>query len=229
MPQSESDASSSSADTGNSSVSAAPTRPIKATLDRLFVPMTMLLVVGIVLVSTFHGNTSDGPLNTVATDAARQSVQTAEPGTHTDTVESKKPTAPSETGTAAATAEIAPAGAEPVDTLPENRLSSTEETAISNAYPQGQPHSHSRPDIYPPGYIDLLERQRRAYLEAMQVHREHWNRTQAHRAMIRQRMELDRQAIIRRMQEIEQKFLERSDGRLNAMGPGQNLAGYHPI
>jgi hypothetical protein len=229
MPQSESNASSRPADKDKSSDSAAPTSPLKTNLDRFFVPMTMLLVAGIVLVSTFHGKESDEPLIAASTDAARQSVQTAAPGIHPDTDENENPAATSETGTATATAELAPVEVEPADTRPATPLSAAEEPAISNAYPQRQLLSYSRPGIYPPGYNDLLERQHRAYFEAMQVRRQHWNRMQAQRAMIRQRMELDREAIIRRMQEIERKHLERPDGRFNTMGPAQNLAGYHPI
>jgi hypothetical protein len=202
---------------------------MKATLDRFFVPITMLLVVGIVLVSTFHGNDSDDPLIAAATDAHRQSVQTSAPVIHPDTEENEKPAAPSETGTAPAPAELAQLEVEPADTRPENPLSTAEETVISNAYPQRQQLSYSRPGIYPPGYDALLERQHRAYFEAMQLRRQHWNRMQAQRAMIRQRMELEREAIIRRMQEIERKHLERPDIRFNKMEPDQNLAGYHPI
>lgn len=203
--------------------SSSPARTVKAVFDRSFVPAILVLVVVIVQSSAFHDEQPDLPSIRTASIPAEPPVEAQPAVIQSAGAEKEEPAAPLKGSTSAETAEEAA-----LESAQSHGPITTENPAATTTSYQ-EPLSHAGHGTQPRGYTGLLEQQSRAYFEAAQARRQHWNRMQAHRVMIQQRMERDREAIIQRMQEIEQERLERPHPRFSRIAPGHNLAGYHPI
>lgn len=200
--------------------SSSPARTMKTVFDRAFVPAILALVVVIVQFSTFHDEASDLPSIRTASMPAGQTAGAQPAVIHSAGAEKQEPAAPLKGTTAAEQAAL--------ESAQSHGPITTENPAVT-ATSSREPLPHADPAAQPRGYTGLLAQQRRAYFDASQARRQHWNRMQVHRAMMQQRMERDREAIIRRMQEIEQELLDRPHPRFSRGAPGQDLAGYHPI
>jgi hypothetical protein len=199
----------------------------KTVIRHFFVPTILLLVIGIVHVSAFHSSGTVSPTAAVSAGHSDRPASINQASTAPAANANGEPAEP----TARATRDPVAIDHAPVDatddTPPDHRPVAESRTSGSRfSYrPRGPYAAHG---VFPPDYSDRLTRQQRAYFEAMQARQQHRDRMQAYRNTIQRRIEHDREAILRRMQEIERNRLTWPDRRLNWMDPSGNPVGSPP-
>lgn len=194
-----------------------------------FVPVMLMIVLGIIVISTFFDKEFSSPVATQIPQGQHNSAtsnhtQTLDPGGDTgDQAEISAPASTHDGISATASASVVD-NASPKTTSTITRATyATRQTNFAFPYMPQIPHATATDRIH--SHYKMMQARRKAYEQATQAKIEHRHKMREYRLIVMKRIQLDRKDLHRRRHSASQ---HRHDDAFNSVDQIQDSIPYHP-
>lgn len=215
---------------------------------RYFVPVVIMIVLGVIIVSTFYskefnnliaGSASPEPDAGHAKAEQNKSARTAaseasEVTRETSQISVAENAVMQATTIPAATSSIEPAAASAPSTESRTAEAGNDPASYTpaqnrSALPDGPKSPYDSPERLSAGYYQMLERRHRSREQAMQARRAHKIRMHEYRTVVRERIKQDRLDRYKHSYQSDQDSHRRINAQMNSMEQAVKRSLYRPI